>query len=122
MRTAKITLGGTEYTLCCSTRAILAFEEKAGDFSAFLDQITRVDYKMFALEELLKAGYLHDKMAGGSPPEPPDGEALLDITGVDDYSDILDGIREAILGGTARKVEARAKPGKKTGAGGEPAK
>ncbi len=115
MRTTKIELNGTTYSLCLSTRVMMSLEDRAGSFSDFMGNLGRIDNKIFLLSELLRAGYLTDKAAGLNPPEPPDQEALLDSTSFDDYEAINQAISAAITAGTKRKVEARAKS-KKDGA------
>ena len=109
MRTTKIKLLGKEYTLCCSTRCMLAMEERSGSFSQFLDDLIKgkVSDKMFALEQMLRAGYVHDTREGKDPLEPPKMDDVYNCTCVDDYPEINKAIFEAITEGTKRKVEAK---------------
>lgn len=109
MRTTKITLRGVEYSLCLSTRVMMALEDRSGTFGDFMSSLTRIDNKMFLLEQLLRAGYVADRLEGLDPPEPPDTDVLMDGTDLDDYEAINEAITKCLQLGTDRKVEARAK-------------
>lgn len=108
MRTKKLKLMGKEYTLCCSTRCMMAMEERSGSFSSFLDELLKgqMPDKLFALEQLLQAGYVYDTHEGLNPPAPPTMDEIMDCTALDDYPAINEAVYGAITAGTANKVKA----------------
>ena len=107
MRTATIDLFGTKYTLCFSARCMANMEAQGGTYTDFVQGLDRVSNRMFALSEMLQAGYIYDKHQELDPPKPPTLDDLLDKTGPDEMPAINAAIMTAFRNGNQRTVEAR---------------
>lgn len=112
MRTAKITLAGSEYLIAFSAQSQMNIEalKRQPGFSV---QTHGAELAFSTLYECLRAGYRYAKLTGMQTPEPPAREILADMIDESDIIDNMELINSVVTG--ERAVEAR--PPKKAEAG-----
>lgn len=114
MRTTTINLLGEDRLLCCSTRFIRDCSERYGAVDGIDKALTGaqnkvLDEAMWMLAGLLDAGNRWAKLNGKSNPEPLDSDQLLDLFGIDDLTDVVGNIKEAISSGMGATVQVTSK-------------
>ena len=107
-RTATITINGTTYTLCYSTRVLCEVEDKWENQSVFFeDLIEKVSTRVWFLALLMQAGATYDRQLGLEPPTPLTADEIMDSTYMEDQETITSAIMEAMTAGSKKEVEAK---------------
>lgn len=94
MKTTIIKVNGVEYPAVFSTRVLTNMEEKTGKpFEQAMTEIMQensISTMFWLVDQLLQAGYKYTKAQGDAGVKiPPSYDDLLDIVGVDDYSELF---------------------------------
>ena len=104
MRTSTLTIRGTEYPCCFSTRVLLALEERgkrekpvksATEMLSSIMENEALSDAFWLLHQLMVAGNRYAKLEGLDAPE-----------GVEDYPAMFAAIGKAVTDGQAQTVEA----------------
>lgn len=125
MRTGEIEIGGVQYPLCFSLRVAQCCAERYGAMDAVAGAIAGAAESgdtmgvltecLWLLGEMLAAGRRYSALTGVETPEPPAGDALFDLWGLDDISMLRGKVFGTLAAGSRREVEAA--PPKNAGAG-----
>lgn len=111
MRTGSITLNGTPYTLCLSTRVLANLEDRtgkaAGEALAEVMENPRVTDVFWLLHQMILAGAKYDGLLEAKAEPVPTLDELLDNIGLDDYASVIPSIVGAVQAGSETKVETR---------------
>lgn len=118
MRTAVMTVDGTERLLCFSTRVIRDVVDRFGDVSKINDALNdkdkcrALDNAVWLLSKMMDAGGRYARLNGIENPEPLSYEDLYDSLDIGDFTRLRQKIQETIVNGNQRTVDAV--PGKNT--------
>lgn len=107
MRTAKIKLLGTEYTLCFSAGVMIACDEKYGGIDKALQNISegRFETVFWLLYEMMCAGANYDEINHIEHPQVKEYEYYTAMVGFDELQNMQESITEAVLAGQSRNFE-----------------
>lgn len=118
MKTSKITIKGTEYTLAFTVRAASALEQRFGGLAKMGDAINgdnAITSIAYVLGVLLDCGRRHEIASGaevsGSVPTEDD---ILDTMTVEELTESVQTIMRAIGGGSEQTVKADPPKGAKS--------
>lgn len=117
MRTGKVTINGTEYPLCFSTRVLVTLEERGKSEGKSSDEVMAeimggadggisVEKSFWLLAAMIDAGVRYKKLNGGCDVEAPSADDLIDTVDPEDYGSIFAEMAAAVTGGQERTVEA----------------
>ena len=94
MRTSTLTIRGTEYPCCFSTRVLLALEERgkrekpvksATEMLSSIMENEALSDAFWLLHQLMVAGNRYAKLEGLDAPEVFSLDDMIDLVGVEDY-------------------------------------
>ena len=115
MRTSTLTIRGTEYPRCFSTRVLLALEERgkrekpvksATEMLSSIMENEALSDAFWLLHQLMVAGNRYAKLEGLDTPEVFSLDDMIDLVGVEDYPAMFAAIGKAVTDGQAQTVEA----------------
>lgn len=115
MRTSTLTIRGTEYPCCFSTRVLLALEERgkrekpvksATEMLSSIMENEAMSDAFWLLHQLMVAGNRYAKLEGLDTPEVFSLDDMIDLVGVEDYPAMFAAIGKAVTDGQAQTVEA----------------
>lgn len=115
MRTTKLNLGGTEYTLCFSARVVRDCTERYGDVNKVFDamsegeQYQQLDEVFWLLSRLMDAGARYDRRMGLNPPAPLTLDDLYDTLDINDLTGLQTAVVNSVISGQQQSVKARPK-------------
>lgn len=113
MRTAKLTVNGSEHLLCFSARVLRGVTERYGGMdklSAALDDkdpLKSLDEAFWILSSMMDAGDRYARHEGLDNPEPLTVEELYDLCDISDFSGLKGKIAETITVGKTTTIEAQ---------------
>lgn len=116
MRTATVKLLGAEHLLCLSVRAKLEIDEELGSLEEAFDKLQSNDSRVslettFALLEIMmRAGAAYAKANGLTTAEPRTRDDMMDLVGFAELPELVASLRNAIINGANREVEAEGMP------------
>ena len=119
MRTSKITVAGTEYITCLSTRVLVALEERGGDADKELARIMqgkKLADLFWLLAQMIDAGDRYAKLEGMDNPGTLSLDELIDRMGPDDYEAMTGALADTVRAGSTPTVEAQPAKGTKKNA------
>lgn len=120
MKTARITINGTEYTLCLTLKSAKAIESKCGSLSKVLDImrgqsiVETYENTLWILSQLLIGGRDYAAFCESREENPPDLEQLGVVCGIGSIGTYQAKILEAISAGMTREVETEIDPKKES--------
>ena len=115
MRTSTLTIRGTEYPCCFSTRVLLALEDRgkrekpvksATEMLSSIMENEALSDAFWLLHQLMVAGNRYAKLEGLDAPEVFSLDDMIDLVGVEDYPAMFAAIGKAVTDGQAQTVEA----------------
>ena len=115
MKTSTLTIRGTEYPYCFSTRVLLALEERgkrekpvksATEMLSSIMENEALSDAFWLLHQLMVAGNRYAKLEGLDAPEVFSLDDMIDLVGVEDYPAMFAAIGKAVTDGQAQTVEA----------------
>lgn len=121
MKCRTVELCGRQYPLRFSLRVVRDCTERYGSIENIFDAMIQegqnggqiVDEILWLLGAMLDAGYRYARLNEESTPEPPDADTLLDVLDIQDAQRTL---MDAMVGDSARSVEAESKKNGETAA------
>lgn len=126
-RTGYITINGTQYPMCFSTRVLVALEERGKAEGKTVDETLQelvggkengvsISASFWLLSTMIDAGIRHEKLNGACDLTAPTYDELLDLVSPDEYGTMFTSISDTISGGQERTVEAEAPKDRKNAA------
>ena len=104
MRIGHVTIGGTEYPITMSTRAMMQMEAKGYNLTDIKQENVNVTFFVEMLHAMMVAGNRLEKRGGGNPPTVPAMDDLIDIIEPDEMEALTDQLMQVVDG--ERNVEA----------------
>lgn len=104
MRIGHVTIGGVEYPLTMSTRAMMQMEAEGYDLTHIDGKNINVTFFVKMLHAMMVAGNRLEKRGGGNPPTVPAMDDLVDIIEPDEMESLTDQLMAVVDG--ERNVEA----------------
>ena len=111
MKTARISIDGTEHLLCFSARVMKACADRHGELGKIDEALSKgtqsetLNETLWLLSCMMDAGHRYAKRSGMENPEPLSLEELYDCCDASDLGGIRRKIAETITGGSQTNVE-----------------
>lgn len=120
MKTAKIKLNDTEYTLCFSLRVARNCTEHFGGLKEMQEEMRSenttkmLDTVVWVLAEMLDAGARYDRKCGNNAPEPLTMDDLYDTVDIGELANLKGKIYETLTNGQTADIKVQPEKNEET--------